>query len=80
MPGGSASLTDSLYAKTGEMFYQLAKAANENGDHFPIWGTCLGFELLSVITAGAKHLTDCSSSDRALPLTFQPSKSNHFNN
>jgi len=23
--------------------------ANDDGDYFPVWGTCLGFELLNVI-------------------------------
>ena len=67
-------MANSSYARTGAKLYDLAIAANDNGDHFPIWGTCLGFELLSVITAGASYLTDCRSTNRALPLTFQSSK------
>jgi len=26
--------------------------ATDNGDYFPIWGTCLGFELLHYIISG----------------------------
>ena len=27
---------------------RLAKEANDNGDYFPIWGTCLGFEAMGM--------------------------------
>jgi len=73
IPGGGDNLKNSSYAKTGGLFYKWAMAASENGDHFPIWGTCLGFELLTVITAGDSYLTSCKSSGRALPLTFRSS-------
>ena len=33
-------------------FMGKAKTANDNGDFFPVWGTCLGFETLHVIQAG----------------------------
>lgn len=32
--------------------YNLAKEANTRGDYFPVWGTCLGFEMMLVIEAG----------------------------
>jgi len=70
LPGGAVDLVDSGYARAGAKFYQLAIAANDDGDHFPIWGTCLGFELLSVLTAGSNYLTNCDSfTPRS--LTFQ---------
>jgi len=31
--------------------FALAKTANENGDYFPVWGTCDGFEWLSQFAA-----------------------------
>lgn len=71
IPGGSADLETSGYAKAGAKLYNMAIAANKKGDYFPIFGVCLGFELLSVLGAG-DHLTACSSVGRALPLTFQP--------
>ena len=41
--------------------------SNRAGDYFPIWGTCNGFELLTVLAAREKsHLTDCSSHDQAI--------------
>ena len=33
-------------------FFSMAIEANDGGDFFPIWGTCLGMEMLGLITAG----------------------------
>ena len=55
----------------GELFYHLAKEANDAGDPFPIWGTCNGFELLTVLSSkDQSRLTDCDSQDDAVPLNF----------
>lgn len=71
IPGGGSSLETSGYAKTGSFLYDLAIKANHNGDYFPVWGTCLGFELLLYLSAGKKnYLTACNSYDRALSVTF----------
>jgi len=74
LPGGSAPLTGSGgYAEVGELFYDLAKEANDAGDTFPIWGTCNGFELLTVLSSkDHSRLTDCDSQDQAVPLNFLP--------
>ena len=72
LPGGAAPLTgDGGYAEVGELFFDLAKEANDAGDTFPIWGTCNGFELLTVLSSkGQPRLTDCYSHDQAVPLNF----------
>eukprot|EP00092_Neocalanus_flemingeri_P026722 GFUD01028972.1.p1 GENE.GFUD01028972.1~~GFUD01028972.1.p1 ORF type:complete len:425 (-),score=119.57 GFUD01028972.1:266-1441(-) len=72
LPGGSAPLTgDGGYAEVGELFFDWAKEANDNGDTFPIWGTCNGFELLTVLSSkDHSRLTDCDSQDEAVPLIF----------
>ena len=73
IPGGGASLETSGYAKAGALLYELAMESNEKGDYFPVWGTCLGFELLTYLSAGKRNiLTSCSSYDRALNLNFLP--------
>lgn len=60
------------------MLYNLALEANNNGDFFPIWGTCLGFELLLYLAAGkTSHLTSCKSNDRALKLSFLTGNNNN---
>lgn len=58
--------------------YELAVKSNDRGDHYPIWGTCLGMELLSVLTANRNVLSDCSANDVALPMNFTNSQSKLF--
>lgn len=71
IPGGGASLVSSGYGKAGSILYDLAIEANNNGDFFPVWGTCLGFELLLYLSAGRKNfLTPCNSYNRASSLKF----------
>ncbi|OMJ89508.1 hypothetical protein SteCoe_8304 [Stentor coeruleus] len=36
------------YAAKGCYLYDLVKKANDQGQFYPLWGTCLGFELLHV--------------------------------
>lgn len=69
-PGGGVSLTSSEYAKVAKTFYELAIKANNKGDYFPIWGTCLGFEELTYLTSGKLLLTATNTSGVALPLIF----------
>lgn len=74
LPGGSAPLVgDGGYASVGELFFNMAKQARDQGDHFPIWGTCNGFELLTVLSSRDRsRLTDCYSEDQASPLHMLP--------
>ena len=46
--------------------------ANDRGDYFPIWGTCLGFELLTVLTAEKNLLKSTDTEDITLNLQFAP--------
>ncbi|XP_014209476.2 chitobiosyldiphosphodolichol beta-mannosyltransferase-like [Copidosoma floridanum] len=71
-PGGTTyfNQTDG-YADAGECIYEIAKKLNRNNTHFPIWGTCLGFELLTYLEASRReHRETCSSSSQAIPLEF----------
>jgi hypothetical protein len=48
MPGGVVDLTlGARYA------IQRVKELNDAGTHFPLWGTCLGFEWIVMATAGS---------------------------
>jgi len=44
--------------------------ANERGDYFPVWGTCLGYEQLTVLTSGKDLLSLTNTSGVPLPLNF----------
>ena len=43
-----APILTPTYAAKGCYLYNLVKKANDAGQFFPLWGTCLGFELLHV--------------------------------
>ncbi|KAI2662278.1 Gamma-glutamyl hydrolase [Labeo rohita] len=77
-PGGGVSLESSGYSKAAGIFYRLALEANSNGDYFPIWGTCLGFELLTLLTSGKLLLSHTNTSGIALPLNFTDDGHNEF--
>lgn len=72
LPGGGATL------KPGHPFYdaanqlvELAIEANENGDYFPVHGTCLGFETLSIIISkNYTILSKFDAEDAAAPLLY----------
>jgi gamma-glutamyl hydrolase len=51
-PGGGADLTNTTdFAKAGRTLWQYALKANDNGDHFPIYATCMGFQQIIMIAA-----------------------------
>ncbi|KFB47116.1 AGAP006670-PA-like protein [Anopheles sinensis] len=72
-PGGATWFNQSNgYADAGRHIYDIAMRYNENGDYFPVWGTCLGFELLTYLAAnGSEHRAHCRSNSQALPLNFK---------
>ena len=72
LPGGSAPLVGTGgYAEVGQLFFDMAKKSTDAGDPFPIWGTCNGFELLTVLSSRDRsRLTDCNSEDQASAFLF----------
>jgi gamma-glutamyl hydrolase len=54
-PGGGGNVCDGRYAAVGRLLLKLALQANDAGAHFPVWGTCLGYEQLAIAVAD-----DCS--------------------
>ncbi|KAJ4925097.1 hypothetical protein JOQ06_017835 [Pogonophryne albipinna] len=70
LPGGAANITSSGYQRASKIFYELAIEANKRGDYFPVWGTCLGYEQLTVLTSGKKLLTRTNTNGMSLPLLF----------
>ncbi|XP_020816829.1 gamma-glutamyl hydrolase isoform X1 [Drosophila serrata] len=48
---------------------KLAKKENDAGGYFPLWGTCLGFQLLLIHAAETPKIrTDCMHIQQAMPL------------
>ncbi|XP_040210202.1 gamma-glutamyl hydrolase [Rana temporaria] len=73
LPGGGVDLQTSEYARVSKIFYDLAIEANDRGDYFPFWGTCLGFEQMTVLTSGQLLLTTTHTNGVLLPLNFTES-------
>lgn len=74
-PGGNQGILPAdIYTEDGKTVWDLAKAANDAGDYYPIWGTCLGFEELAVLETGASRVIsrDVVATNLALPLQFVP--------
>ncbi|KAM9759862.1 gamma-glutamyl hydrolase [Menidia menidia] len=72
LPGGDVDLQTSEFSRASRVLYNMALRANEAGDYFPIWGTCQGFQQLSVLTANRNLLTLTDTRAAALPLTLTP--------
>ncbi|XP_067857210.1 gamma-glutamyl hydrolase isoform X2 [Heptranchias perlo] len=69
-PGGAVDLKTSAFAKAAKHFYEFASKAFDADDYFPIWGTCLGLQLLTTLTAGKVLLTHTDTENIALPLNL----------
>ena len=69
IPGGAVSIYSSPYAEASNFLFDLAKMDNDAGDIFPVWGTCLGFEMLALMANdNVPNLKRCNSYDKTLPL------------
>ena len=65
----------SKFGEVGRLLYQLAVEANENGDYFPVWGTCLGFEFMLYTAAGNQELrANCGANNVKDRLKFTDGK------
>jgi gamma-glutamyl hydrolase len=76
LPGGAAEFnaTDG-YATAGWELYKLAKLKNDAGIYFPVWGTCLGFELLAFLSPNKTETRSACSVERiAISLKMKPGK------
>ncbi|KAL4442600.1 hypothetical protein ABPG74_007002 [Tetrahymena malaccensis] len=58
-PGGSVAFEvsnpgsqEKVFLQNAIYIIQKAQNATDNGDYFPIWGTCMGFQLLTYIGSG----------------------------
>jgi len=82
IPGGSQSLEPGHpYYDATKLLLDLTIEENDKGVHFPLHGTCLGFEALAVAVSGNYSLLqDVRATDApaALIPTLQTSKSDFF--
>ncbi|XP_015783733.1 gamma-glutamyl hydrolase [Tetranychus urticae] len=69
--GGGLWLSTSMYTTAASYIWKHALKLNSEGDFYPIWGTCLGLELIAYLANDLVWpLTNCSSWDAPLKLNF----------
>jgi len=75
--GGDANISLSTqYNHAMTVLYDLTVEAAQQGETVPIWGTCLGFEMLSIIASQDDGiLTEFNAENITLPLRFAPTAS-----
>lgn len=73
IPGGAANFSASGgFGDAARELYRRAILKNSQGNYFPVWGTCLGFELLTYLATDGKNiLTPCEAENVALPLELK---------
>ena len=54
IPGGAVSIYSSPYARAATYLVDLARLSQDVGEVFPVWGSCLGFEMLGAISTGGQ--------------------------
>ncbi|KAM9312026.1 gamma-glutamyl hydrolase-like [Gastrophryne carolinensis] len=68
LPGGAVDPLTSSFSRTAGIFYKLSIKAASSGLYFPIWGTCMGFQVLTALTSGENLLSNTSANNISLPL------------
>ncbi|XP_068241282.1 gamma-glutamyl hydrolase-like [Palaemon carinicauda] len=73
LPGGSVSITNSsAYGLAAQKVYEHVVKANKEGIILPLWGTCLGFEIITYLGANYENwLEGCLARNKADKLTLQ---------
>ncbi|CAF0729107.1 unnamed protein product [Adineta ricciae] len=75
LPGGD--FTDEYFYVANLFYIWSLKAFDQTQKSFPIWGTCLGFEVLFMLTRHSTTILDhCNGYDFATELTFMPDADN----
>jgi len=70
--GGGLSLADGTpYFETAKYLYQKALRANNEGDYFPLYGTCMGFQMLHILTANNHSILSSGFDSYNLPLPLE---------
>ncbi|XP_018427901.1 PREDICTED: gamma-glutamyl hydrolase-like [Nanorana parkeri] len=70
LPGGAVDLLTSSFSQTAGIFYNLSIKAASSGTYFPIWGTCMGFQVLTALTSGENLLSKTPADNISLPLNL----------
>lgn len=61
--------------QSSKHIYDIAEESNRKGKYFPLWGTCLGFQLILTHSAGVEDVRqDCVFMNCSLPVKFEDDK------
>lgn len=82
LPGGAVSFATSQFARSAKFVWDMALKMNSAGDYYPIWGTCMGFQIMCNLTVGVNLLRPTDSNNASWPIDFSPdySQSRLFKN
>jgi gamma-glutamyl hydrolase len=70
-PGGGSELVKTPLFYAGQYLLRLAMEANDRGVHFPVFGHCMGFQLLSMIISEDFDILEHEEvEDQGLHLNF----------
>ncbi|XP_005182858.1 gamma-glutamyl hydrolase [Musca domestica] len=80
LPGGAIYFNKKYCTKdmtshcydSSRCIFEIARQLNEQGRHFPLWGTCLGYQMLLTHSAGVEDVRqDCTDMKQSLPVQFE---------
>eukprot|EP01114_Cavostelium_apophysatum_P002705 TRINITY_DN1238_c0_g1_i1.p1 TRINITY_DN1238_c0_g1~~TRINITY_DN1238_c0_g1_i1.p1 ORF type:complete len:321 (+),score=78.97 TRINITY_DN1238_c0_g1_i1:113-1075(+) len=70
-PGGGADLDDTQLFYAGQYLYNRAIQANDEGDFFPLFGHCMGYEFLAILSSQDVNILDnCTAENISMTLNF----------
>ncbi|EAL64169.1 peptidase C26 family protein [Dictyostelium discoideum AX4] len=71
-PGGGVDFNNqTVYTDTIQSIWSQVVEFNNNGDYFPLWGTCMGFQELALLSADNFNLLSSYNSENyTVPLNF----------
>jgi len=82
--GGLTLYANTTYYTTALYLFNKAVDANTKGDYFPVWGTCMGFQLLNILASGGnqtvlqRYAFDSEDLSMALSMTADIQSSRLF--
>ncbi|KAJ8924851.1 hypothetical protein NQ315_001006 [Exocentrus adspersus] len=69
--GGTYFNVTGGYGQAAKQIYKFALEANTKGIYYPVWGSCLGMEVLAFASLDGKDIrVDCLLKNVAVPLNF----------
>jgi len=72
--GGTDLRPGQPFFDSAQVVYDYALAANARGDVFPLWGTCMGFQLMCILAANDPSVLASNAFDSYnLPIPITPS-------